>query len=462
MHAKKGKDEVKKARDNCGQTKKGPKPADIAQKTGVIEPRVKEILVALRDRIVKKKQRCNDILEAANELLSTPAADGDAQTETHGSHVPTVEQSDENGGDVQIPAATSPAADGDAQTEAQGPRVLTSEQPETEQPVKKKTAARKQKKTSAMKRLIARKQKRKRPPAERYEGPLDTEEDVEHALNFRAQQGIGLEYKGRPLTSERYKTMVGNAPPSRRAALRADVKRKARSGYIKFSGYKKTTKPPDVRSCLHDAIMNAATRVRVTIDKKKLWRQCKPVKTKERSFAEVVGTDEVSSKLSFTYVNPDNAQGGNEAFLLSLKDGVYVVQSQIDGKTTSQHAFVYDARGTVPEVKKDHCGMIIDNRKNKPIYLIEPKDRKDVDSKRGVLNKFWNVSKPGRVFVMHIYRVEPVTTEQQADAQGISDYKRKQRENGTATGAYDYSGNGKTDEIDLTDSPPAKKAKARQ
>ena len=63
------------------------------------------------------------------------AADGDAQTETHGSHVPTVEQPEtekpgENGGDAQIPAA-----DGDAQTEAQGPRVLTNEQPETEQPV---------------------------------------------------------------------------------------------------------------------------------------------------------------------------------------------------------------------------------------------------------------------------------------------------------------------------------------
>ena len=39
-----GKDAIKSARDNCGQTKKGPKPADIAQKTGVIEPRVKEIL----------------------------------------------------------------------------------------------------------------------------------------------------------------------------------------------------------------------------------------------------------------------------------------------------------------------------------------------------------------------------------------------------------------------------------
>ena len=49
------------------------------------------------------------------------------------------------------------------------------------------------------------------------------------------------------------------------------------------------------------------------------------------------------------------------------------------------------------------------------------------------------------------------TTE--ADAQGIVDYKRKQREEGKATGEYDLVGDSKTAEIDLTDSPPAKKSK---
>ena len=48
----------------------------------------------------------------------------------------------------------------------------------------------------------------------------------------------------------------------------------------------------------------------------------------------------------------------------------------------------------------------------------------------------------------------------EADAQGIVEYKRKQREEGKATGEYDLVGDSKTAEIDLTDPPPAKKSKA--
>ena len=46
------------------------------------------------------------------------------------------------------------------------------------------------------------------------------------------------------------------------------------------------------------------------------------------------------------------------------------------------------------------------------------------------------------------------------DAQGINEYKRKQREEGQATGKYDLVGDSKVEEIDPTDSPPAKKMKA--
>ena len=50
--------------------------------------------------------------------------------------------------------------------------------------------------------------------------------------------------------------------------------------------------------------------------------------------------------------------------------------------------------------------MIIDNRRTSPVYLIEPKDRGTVQSKRNVLNSFFNA----RVFVMHVYRMLPAVT----------------------------------------------------
>ena len=40
------------------------------------------------------------------------------------------------------------------------------------------------------------------------------------------------------------------------------------------------------------------------------------------------------------------------------------------------------------------------------MYLIESKDRETVQSKRNVLNSFFNA----RVFVMHVYRMLPVVT----------------------------------------------------
>ena len=138
---------------------------------------------------------------------------------------------------------------------------------------------------------------------------------------------------------------------------------------------------------------------------------------------------------------------------------------QVDGKRTELHACVYDSRGTLPGHGL-HSGMLIDNRKKAPIYLIEPKDRASTKAKRDMLNDFYNVKHPGRVFVLQVWRIEPVegveitpvpaviypsaayqdavatikeqqaaaTTKKttEADAQGIVDYKRKQSVRGRA------------------------------
>ena len=62
--------------------------------------------------------------------------------------------------------------------------------------------------------------------------------------------------------------------------------------------------------------------------------------------------------------------------------------------------------------------------------------------------------------VPHAALLPPPVKAVAPDAQGINEYKRKQREEGQATGKYDLVGDSKVEEIDLTDSPPAKKMKA--
>jgi hypothetical protein len=267
------------------------------------------------------------------------------------------------------------------------------------------------------------------------------------------------------------------------------VKKLTASGYIAVDGRDKST--GGVRACLHDAVINAAKQIGVTIDKLELLKQCSAVKI-DRTFEQVTSTEAVSTKVKFTNVNVDNAPGGNEVAMLSIEDGgVYVLQMQVDGKRTELHAGVYDSCGTLPGHGL-HSGMLIDNRKKAPIYLIEPKDRASTKAKRDMLNDFYNVKHPGRVFVLQVWRIEPVEgveitpvptvnypsaayqdavaaiKEQQsaavkkttkADAQGIVDYKRKQRESGIATGPYDNVGGHSGAAIDLTDSPPAKKMK---
>ena len=242
-----------------------------------------------------------------------------------------------------------------------------------------------------------------------WDGSLENDDDIVDALDDRARKGHGLLDNGnKTLTGEKFleQKALLEEQPSKWKAYRAKVKRLTRSGYIAVDGHGKST--GGVRRCLHDAVINAANRVGVAIDAKKLMQQCRAVATKDRTFHEVTSAEAVGLKVRFTNVNVNNLPGGNEAALLSIEDGgVYVVQMQVDGKTAEFHACVYDSRGTLPR-HKPHSGMLIDNRKRAPIYLIEPKDRASTQAKRDMLNDFYNVQKPGRVYVMQVWRIEPV------------------------------------------------------
>jgi hypothetical protein len=143
------------------------------------------------------------------------------------------------------------------------------------------------------------------------------------------------------------------------------------------------------------------------IDIKQVLAEVPARKTVDTSLNEIVTAPCVASVLDFEHVSVDRIKGGKEAALMSIEDGgVYFVLVQVDGATAEYHAFVYDSTGTVP-IDKPHSGLLIDNRKKAPIFLVEDSDRASVQSKRKVLNDFFKA----RTFVLQVYRVTKKTGE---------------------------------------------------
>eukprot|EP01044_Picomonas_judraskeda_P014238 COSAG03_NODE_2241_length_2964_cov_126.758115_1_plen_279_part_00 len=224
---------------------------------------------------------------------------------------------------------------------------------------------------------------------------------------------------GETLDGDYYlRVMKGRVSARKKQQWKDKVKKAAVAGYIALHGYTKSS--GGWRRCMHDAAINGATRLGRIIDRNRLDRECPPRKTKDTSFAAIERAPVVAEQVRFEPVNVDNADGGNEAALMSIEDGgVFLVMSQVDGSQATFHAFVYDSTGTVAG-NKPHRGMIIDNRRKKPVYLIEAKDRASVDNKRKCLNDFFD----GRVFVMHVWRMVPVQKRGRDDGEAGCDAKR--------------------------------------
>ena len=156
---------------------------------------------------------------------------------------------------------------------------------------------------------------------------------------------------------------------------------------------------------MNDTAVNAATRVGTHIDIKQLLREVPARKTVDTSLNEIMSAPCVANVLDFEYINIDHVGGGKEAALMSIEDGgVYFVLAQVDGAKAEYYAFVYDSTSTVPN-EKPHSGLLIDNRKKAAVFLIEDSDRASVESKRKVLNDFFNA----RTFVLQVYRVTKKT-----------------------------------------------------
>ena len=290
-------------------------------------------------------------------------------------------------------------------------------------------------------------------------GPL-----TESILDTLVTAGYGLkDANGDTITKDHYhECMRKQKNAQKKKEWAAKVSKEARAGYLPVLNVDKSTGPK--RSCMQDAVIIGAKRVGASIDRKQLLKEVPPCKTKDTSFVKIEGSPCVKAAIDFEHVKVEGIKGGKEAALLSIEDGgVYLVMAHVIGAQNCNHAFVYDSTGIIPGPYLAHSGVVIDNRKDKPVYLIDAKDRASVDRKRKVLNDFFNTTHTTVLKVSRIINKQnppPPVKAVAPDAQGINEYKRKQREEGQATGKYDLVGDSKVEEIDLTDSPPAKKMKA--
>ena len=113
------------------------------------------------------------------------------------------------------------------------------------------------------------------------------------------------------------------------------------------SPYRDAEGSSQLRSCLHDAIINAAPRIGREINKFGLYRQCLPRRAKDKEIKELEKCECVSSVMTTEPIlNMDRSKMGTLVILMRIYGGVYVCNCNVysyGSKKFTQHAFVYDS-----------------------------------------------------------------------------------------------------------------------
>ena len=185
----------------------------------------------------------------------------------------------------------------------------------------------------------------------------------------------------------------------------SERKRKA-TGYVLINGspYRDAEGSPHQRSCLHDAIINAAPRVGEKIDQSELYRQCSPRRVMDTTTEELEKCECVSSVMNIAPgLDIEREKMGPLRIILRINDGVYVcicsVYSNIFEHWT-QHAFFYDSYFTTKVNSACH-GAIIENRRYAPICVMEEKDRETKNKLKIMLRNFFQ----GMCIVKYVFKV---------------------------------------------------------
>ena len=96
---------------------------------------------------------------------------------------------------------------------------------------------------------------------------------------------------------------------------------------------------------------------------------------------------------------------GAASILRRVNDGVYICVCNVENvkyDLWTKHAFVYDSHYK-PLHKTECCGVLIDNRADAPIFVLEDNDRASKRDLHLALRQFFE----GRCHVEHVCKITP-------------------------------------------------------
>ena len=177
--------------------------------------------------------------------------------------------------------------------------------------------------------------------------------------------------------------------------------KKKKGGYIHLYGQVKHN--GSLRSCLHDAVLNACTYIDVELTKQQVYKKRPPRRTIDTSLLELIQA--LEDKIGFTrdMASFSHMFGGIELNLIKCTDAKIrlIVAKVEDVEETTVHAFIHVAK-KLEKINEPHVAALVDNRKTAPVCLIQNRDGKDKIAARRVFINFFSDGK-AKVQITDIY-----------------------------------------------------------
>ena len=142
------------------------------------------------------------------------------------------------------------------------------------------------------------------------------------------------------------------------------------------------------------------------INKQELYRQCPPRRVKNSHISEIEDYACVRNVMNITPVfGIEEVPWGAASILRRVNSGVYICVCNVHNvkyDLWTKHELVYDSNYK-PLHKTECCGVLIDNRADAPICVLEDKDRASKKYLHLALRQFFE----GRCHVEHVYKITP-------------------------------------------------------
>ena len=159
-------------------------------------------------------------------------------------------------------------------------------------------------------------------------------------------------------------------------------------------------------SCLQDDVINSAPRIGNFINKLELYRHFPPRRVKDSHISEIENSSCVRNVMKVTPVlGIERVAWGAASILITVNDGVFICTCNVKSdeyNCWTKHAFVYDSHWKTFHQTKC-CGVLIYNRADAPICVLENKDRESEKNLDHALKELFG----GKCHVENVYKITP-------------------------------------------------------